>query len=54
MMLTFLRELEEQDNLGERSDTGWKPEEWNECRDALQQVYISTGQIIVDKLKSNY
>lgn len=26
MMLAFLRVLEEQDNLGKRSDTGWKPE----------------------------
>ena len=56
MMLTFLRVLEEQDNLCKRSDTRWKPEAWNECRDAVlvQQVYTSTGQFIVDKLKSNY
>ena len=39
MMLTFLRVLEEQDNLGKRSATGCKPEAWNECRDAVQQVY---------------
>lgn len=31
--------LEEQDNLGKRSDCGWKPEAWNECRDAVQKVY---------------
>ena len=52
MMLTFLRVLEEQDNLGKRSDTGWKPEAWNECRDTVQQVYTGTGQITVNKLKS--
>ena len=53
MMLTFLRVLEEQDNMCKRSGTGWKPEAWNECRDAVQQVYTS-GQFLVDKLKSNY
>ena len=53
-MLTFLRVLEEQDNLCKRSDTGWKPEALNECRNVVQQVYSSTGQSIVDKLKSNY
>ena len=37
MMLTFLDVLEEQDNLGKRSDCGWKPEAWNECRDAVQK-----------------
>lgn len=52
MMLTFLRVLEEQDNLGKRSGTGWKPEAWNECRDAVQQAYTGTGQITIDKLKS--
>lgn len=39
MRLTFLAVLEEQDNLGKRSDCGWKPEAWNECRDAVQKVY---------------
>ena len=51
-MLTFLHLLEEKDNLGKHSDTGWKPEGWNECRDAIQQVYQGKGQISVDKIKS--
>ena len=52
MMLTFLRVLEEQDNLGKRSDTRWKPEAWNECRDVVQQVYTGTGQITTDYVES--
>ena len=54
IMLKFLRMLKEQGNLFKRSDIGWKPEAWNECSDPVQQVYTSTGQILVDKLKSNY
>ena len=52
MMLTFLRVLEKHDNLGKSSNTRWKPKAWNECQDTVQQVYTSTSQINIDKLKS--
>lgn len=51
-MLTFLYILEEQDNLGKCSNGEWKLEAWNECWDAVQQVYTGIGQISIDKLKN--
>lgn len=52
MLDTFIKLLEEQDDLGKRSDTGFKPEAWMIFREAIQEKYNGIEYIKIEKLKS--
>lgn len=52
MVAVFLRLLEEQHDIGKRSDTGFKPESWNIFREGVQKEYKGTGYIKIEKLRS--
>lgn len=52
MIAVFLQLLEEQHDLGKRSDTGFKPESWSIFREAVQKEYTGTGYIKIEKIGS--
>ena len=52
MLDTFIKLLEEQHDVGKRSDTGFKPEAWVICREAIQEKYTGIEYIKIEKLKS--
>ena len=47
MVAVFLRLLEEQHDIGKRSDTGFKPKLWNIFREGVQKEYKGTGNIMI-------
>ena len=49
---TFIDALENQHDLGKRSDTGFKPEAWAYCVTRVQDVYAGKEAIPVEKLKN--
>lgn len=49
---TFIEALENQHNLGKRSDTGFKAEAWTYCVAEVQSVYTGEKTISVEKLKN--
>lgn len=52
MITIFLQLLEEQHDLGKRSDTRFKPEAWNIFRERIQSEYKGTGYIKIEKIRS--
>ena len=52
MIATFLRLLEEQHDLGKRSNTGFKPEAWAIFRDGIQAEFTGSGYIRTEKIRS--
>lgn len=52
MITNFLQLLEEQHDLGKRSDTGFKPEAWNIFRGGIQSEFTGTGYIKIKKIRS--
>ncbi len=52
MLDTFIKLLEKQHDLGKKSDTGFKPEAWVICCEAIQEKYTVTEYIKIEKLKS--